>query len=250
VVEACLISREEGDVVKVCGNVEFPNGGEFGEAIARAIDERPVVSIDLSQVESIDSRGLAGLVATYLRARDSGVDIRLADVSQPMTRILQLSGLAPVFGIAPAVIENPGPVPDHTALRRQEWKISESVALAEPELVVELRNMAVEEAVISGFEGDALLDIRLACGEALVNALRHGTSSPGSKIRLRCTSCQKAFVIEVTNSCSESAEEPGFDEESSGLGLKLMKSAMDDVEFTHTESGVRVRMLKWKPEDS
>ncbi len=250
--EACLVSVRDGNILKISGNVDFMSSDKFVEMLAGMIDEERAVTIDLSEVDLIDSRGLSGLVAAYMQARDSGVDIRLSGASDSLSHVLRLSGLAPVFGLAPAVVGIPRQCPDRSTLRRQEWRMTESVTLAEPELVAVLRDMAIEAARETGFDADALLDVRLAAGEALVNALRHGSKSPRSRIRLRCMSCPLALVIEVMDEGSGTGSQPNGDAPagSCGLGTKLIKATMDEVEYPQTKSGFSVRMLKWTAEAS
>jgi len=94
-------------------------------------------------------------------------------------------------------------------------------------------------------------DVKLAVGEALANALKHGHQPGRDKIRLRCMSCDSALVVEVTD------QGPGFDPDEialpdhdelrvGGLGIHLMRSTMDEVEFLFDSEGSRVRMVKWK----
>lgn len=96
-----------------------------------------------------------------------------------------------------------------------------------------------------------MCDIKIAVGEALTNAYRHGSPKKGvSRIEVRCMTCSAAFVVEIQD------EGPSFNPDDTpdpdprklkdhGMGIYLMREAMDVVEFSSTGSGNVVRMVKW-----
>lgn len=61
------------------------------------------LELDLGGVEMIDSAGLGELVLLYLWARASGCEFKLARPSPEICRLLELTNLASVFEIRPAV---------------------------------------------------------------------------------------------------------------------------------------------------
>lgn len=96
-----------------------------------------------------------------------------------------------------------------------------------------------------------LLDVRLACEEAVINAIKHGNkTSPGKTVNISCDVKEGAVVITVED------EGRGFDyqnlpnptEEENvfkgcGRGLFLIHHAMDKVEFN--SSGNKITMTKY-----
>lgn len=114
-----------------------------------------------------------------------------------------------------------------------------------------LRDKAVAVAVEAGVRGDTLCDIQIAVGEALANAFKHGSPQKGSsRIEMCCITCPRAFAVEVRD------EGPPFnpdfvmplDPESMrehGMGIYIMREAMDVVEIETDLPGNRVRMIKW-----
>jgi anti-anti-sigma factor len=242
------INLETGaqQVVRVCGCVDLTNSHEFRSAIETALQNGPQVVIDVSQADMLDSSAISTLGKAYKRAKDIGVNLSLTVSNNLTMRILQLSGLASAFGLCVLKSDVDDDLPiDNPDLRRQDWRITESVAIAEREMVVPLRDVAIMAAREIGMSPESIADIKVALTEALANALFHGSPNPGkSRIGMRCLSCTEAFVLEVTD------EGKGIDADEvaanqTGFGTKLMKAVMDEVEFLRTERGGRVRMIKW-----
>jgi anti-sigma B factor antagonist len=59
--------------------------------------------LDLGGVSYIDSAGLGTLVAAYTSARNSGADIRLANISQKLDDLLNITKLVTVFSVYESV---------------------------------------------------------------------------------------------------------------------------------------------------
>lgn len=237
-------------IISVTGNVDFSNSAELSEVLLRAIGDGRRVVVDLSRVGMLDSSAVACLLTAYGMARDSGLEFALAAASDNVARILYMSGCGGIFALAPVMWQSAPATGDTAVLRRQDWRITESVILAEQELIIPLRDLAVEAAREAEMDEESVADIQLALTEALANAFEHGSPEPGrSKIKLRCLTCGCAFVAEVTDEGSGVDAEilAGTREMAAGnsLGLKLMQRAMDEVEFTRSEQGNCVRLLKW-----
>ncbi len=135
-------------------------------------------------------------------------------------------------------------MPEIADLRRKssidlgKCKTYEYVVASESSMISVLRNKACDAAIEAGAHGDDLCDIQIAVGEALTNAYRHGSPNKDiNKIAMRCIICSNAYVVEI-----EDEGEP-FDPHSTsepdpkmlrdhGMGIYLMRQAMDEVEFT------------------
>jgi anti-sigma regulatory factor (Ser/Thr protein kinase) len=120
----------------------------------------------------------------------------------------------------------------------------------------DIRNVAVARQGIAGFaagcgfsEAD-VSDIRLAAGEALSNAVEHGSMSRPRKISVDCTFDGSVLAIEIRNSgrgftepsdCS--SVEP--DDRGRGFGIFLMRRLMDQVTFSR--NGTVVRLIRRRP---
>lgn len=247
-----VVELQLGDeqVITVKGDVDVSNADEFSRALSRATERGGRVIVDLSMSGLLNSGAISNLVWARQRAENAGCDLILTGLSEDTKRVLQMSGLGPGFGLTLVKMGPDELARDRSELRRQDWRITESVILAEAALIAPLRVMAVAAAREAGLGAESIGDVRLAVTEALENALKHGSPRLGtSKIGLRCMACACAFVVEVTD------EGPGVSAENlrsleasgcdAGLGLRLMEKATDELEFLHDEHGGRVRMLKW-----
>lgn len=129
---------------------------------------------------------------------------------------------------------------------------------AELHHLIEVRDRAAAIASALGFSDRGIEEVRLAVGEAYVNAVRHGScewkggpARAGATILVRILAAGAAVIVEVKDSG------PGFDPalvsllpadelSAGGRGLFFMKIAMDDVDFDFSE-GTLVRMTKRCP---
>lgn len=121
--------------------------------------------------------------------------------------------------------------------------------------------VAVARLTISGiasrmaFNISDIEDIKVAVGEACTNAIEHGcpAGQRDEQITLRCELADEALVITVHDPGD------GFDPQTAtrqyrhgtmtlserGLGMLLIESLMDEVEFSSTPGdGTQVRMVK------
>lgn len=237
--------------VVVKGDVDFRCVEEIRAAISDAIELNPhELAIDLSEAVFCDSSGVGVLIDSREAAEGVGCRLLVRSASRQVLRALQFSGLADIFNLPVLRIESTDDQ-EHTELRTADWDIYEYAALAEPDLVVSLRGLS--NGVVSQLvmDDEKAGDMHLAVGEALVNALRHGSLN-GSKsvIRLRCLTCTGSIVIEV---CDEGEEFDFYGMldadprkcEQMGMGLRIIAGAMDEVDYCHTEKGNRLRMIKW-----
>jgi anti-anti-sigma factor len=84
--------------IMVAGNLDMAAAFPFEtrlDALLAAADV-PAVQVDLAQVEFVDSAGLGALLAVRERATQLGLDLAITRVSDPVRRILDLTGLADI----------------------------------------------------------------------------------------------------------------------------------------------------------
>ncbi|HEY1866950.1 MAG TPA: ATP-binding protein [Candidatus Cybelea sp.] len=117
----------------------------------------------------------------------------------------------------------------------------------------DIRNVALARRSIAGFaaacgfSGDDVSDIRLAVGEALSNAVEHGSGTVARNIIVECTFEDATLVVMIEDSGSTFSEpsvrtsvEP--DHRGRGFGIFLMRRLMDEVTFAR--NGTIVRLVR------
>jgi anti-sigma B factor antagonist len=92
-------TSQDGDAatVRVFGDVDLLSADELQEAVTAAATPTHAVVVDMTEVEFIDSSGLNALVRAAAEIRDKGGSVRLGGMSEPVERIISVSGIAPLF---------------------------------------------------------------------------------------------------------------------------------------------------------
>jgi anti-sigma B factor antagonist len=81
------------------GEVDLSNSAEVRKTILGALKTTPEVKVDLSDVEYIDSSGIAAMVEGLQFANSNGRTFRLTQLSNQVRSILELARLDQVFDI-------------------------------------------------------------------------------------------------------------------------------------------------------
>ena len=100
-----LHTSEAGGAVVVApaGEIDLQHSPRLRKLLMELMLDGRAVVVDMSQVEYIDSSGIASLVEAYQMARRGGGRFTLASVSAPALRVLHLARLDKVFAIADSV---------------------------------------------------------------------------------------------------------------------------------------------------
>ncbi len=91
-------------VVTVVGEVDFTNADEVSGCIEDAVADwqPPSLRVDLAHAAFIDSTGLGALITGYRAATDSGTAFCIVNASAGFQRVLAVTGLCELFGVAVA----------------------------------------------------------------------------------------------------------------------------------------------------
>lgn len=91
-------NTQEISIMKVTGRVDSETAPELDSALANLLSSnRNKIVLDLQAVEYLSSAGLRALVKALKDAQDSGGDLRLASVSEPIEVILRTVGMLQMF---------------------------------------------------------------------------------------------------------------------------------------------------------
>jgi anti-sigma B factor antagonist len=82
-------------VLVMTGTIDVATAAAFDRALTDALDRSPVaLTVDLREVDHLDSHGVRVLVHALRRSRTRGIALRLCvQPDAPILRVIQLSGL-------------------------------------------------------------------------------------------------------------------------------------------------------------
>lgn len=231
-------------VLRVEGDFDSQNVPRVRDALNSALSEGYVnMVLDLTDVDYMDSSALGFLVWADQRLQPVSGRLSLAGASCDVARILELSGL---IGVAPSVVV--APTIEDALSSRSVPSPREAPLWAESfEFPSEARHMSAARARVAeivmplGLADSAIFDIKVAVGEALANAVRHG--SPRGTSDVVCVEV-RAYPERVDVVVSDSGK--GYDGSGpstadefapGGRGVLFMRALMDAVEFSAAAGG-------------
>jgi anti-anti-sigma factor len=239
-------------VVHLDGEVDVAVVPEVREALDASISGgcRNLV-LDLERVSYADSSALGLLVWIDHKLSPRGGKLVLVGANRDVTRVLELSGLV---GMAPSISASST---ISAALEGLElaptaepvlW--SESLTLpARIESLSSIRNRVCELLSTLAIPEASMFDIKVAVGEALANAVRHGSpGGPSDEVRIEVRAYADRVAIQVRDTgCGFDGASACKDDvyASGGRGVMFMRALMDGVEFeVSPEGGTVVTLLK------
>ncbi len=133
------------------------------------------------------------------------------------------------------------------------WRYDEKIE-SHPDNCAKIVHLLLDQLEAFQWENRDIFGIHMAMEEAVMNAIRHGNKCDlDKKVHVLIQICNRKFYSKITD------QGPGFDpgdlpdptleenlEKTSGRGVMLMKSFVDDV--TYNECGNSVELAKQKSE--
>lgn len=212
------------------------------------------VVLDLSGVTYADSSALGLIVWLDRRLQPLGGKLVLAGADRNINRVLELSGLV---GLAPSIVIASDA---EQALCGLELSSVPSEPSWEERLVVPaevarmsgVRTRVCDLMAPLGLGEGAVFDLKVAVGEALANAVRHGSPRGGDDdIHVTVSVFADRVVVTVQDAGSGFDGDPLSGDDvyaSGGRGIMFMRALMDRVEFTQcADGGTLVRLTKRLP---
>lgn len=239
-------------VARVAGDLDVVSTAEVQAALSEALGRGcENVVLDFSRVQYVDSSCMALIVWLDRMLEPRGGKLVLAGANRDVGRVLELSGLlklAPVISTAADEVEALSAIELPAAEGTPMWEERISFRADTAELAA-ARSAVVSLLEALGIPESTLFDIRVAVGEALANAMRHG--SPGGSadvVVVTVEAYDDRVAIEVSDQgCGFDGTLPAEADlyAASGRGVMFMRALMDRVEFTVCDGGgTTVRLEK------
>lgn len=242
-------------VARISGDIDFAMVPELRDALDGVIGESCTnVVIDMAGVTYADSSALGLLVWIDKRLQPYRGKLVLAGADRNVSRVLELSGLiglAPSLHAADSVDEALGGLDGAVEHRPPLW-VERFDAPAVVSGMSGLRSRVVGLLEPLGFPESELFDLKVAVGEALANAVRHG--SPGGErdaIAVEVSAFEDRAEVCVSDTGGGFDGDSTCDEDvyaSGGRGVMFMRALTDAVEFLPCAGGgTKVRLMKRLP---
>jgi anti-anti-sigma factor len=249
------IDRPDTDevcVIHLSGEVDVAAVPEIRRAVDTTMSGgcRDIV-LDLAMVTYADSSALGLLVWIDHRLAPGGGKLVLVGANRDVTRVLELSGLV---GVAPSISASPTVI---SALEGLEMRVEEREELWRHELCIpariedlsEARQEVVEVLRPLGMPETMLFDVKVAVGEALANAVRHGSPhGPQDEVRVEVVAYDDRVVLRVADTgrgFTGEASSSGDVYAAGGRGVMFMRALMDRVQFAvGADGGTTVTLTK------
>lgn len=234
-------------IVRASGELDFASCAEFESVLQRAFDGgRNSVVLHLDELDFVDSCGIRLLIKTALDARKTGRSLHIASITPHLDHVLTLSGFRDLFAVgtqveaAPAIIRTTN-IEDHCF----------SVP-GLPGTCRQVRNEVAEFAREIGFDQTAIDDVKLAVGEAISNAVRHGAVCDSS-IDVQCRDHGGVLTVVIRYPSSvfdpDSVPAPTFSSApEGGMGIHFMKLVMDRVDYEFKDGCTELTIEKRRPQ--
>jgi len=242
-------------IARVSGDIDLSAVPELREAVDSAVARgcRVLVS-DLTEVTYMDSSALAFLVWADRRLEPLAGRLVLAGANEDVTRIIELSGLigaVPTVSAASSVDEAISSVQIPHEVFDAELVVAFSFP-ADASSMGGVRSRIGEIVAPFGLPESSQFDLKVAVGEALANAVRHGSPrGSADEVGVEVRVFPDRVVVTVSDSGYGFTGEAVADSDvyaSNGRGVLFMRALADSVEFDRTVAGgTLVRLAKRRP---
>lgn len=214
-------------VVRASGELDHANCAEFESILQRTLGSHEIIVLALDEITFIDSCGLRVLIKAAVDAGKAGCKLHIASMTPQLDHVLTVSGFRDLFGVDLITEKPPKAIPSD---RDYCFELP-----GVPDTCRRVRNEVAAFARGMGFSDTGVDDIKLAVGEAVSNAIRHGSVCDDS-IEVKCHNHNDALRVTLRYPSTEfdpdSIPPPTYSSApEGGMGIYFMKLVMDHVDY-------------------
>jgi serine/threonine-protein kinase RsbW len=247
------VDIEHSSLVRLAGEVDM-SGCEAVTDVMSGLLEWGCASprVDLAGVRFMDTSGLRTVLEWREEFHRNDLNFEVVSVNPAVKRLFESAGLSEVICQSeeccePVAVERE-PITDCAAVVG-DWAIRSFSVAATLRSCKTVRDRVDEIAAGIPFSVEERGDIKVAVGEAMTNAVRHGSRSDVDRVSIQCMASNNALVVEVSDGGpgfdlgnAAGVTEPGTMIEG-GMGITCMRRSVDEVTF-HFGHGTTVTLVK------
>jgi serine/threonine-protein kinase RsbW len=248
------VDIKHSPLVKLTGDVDSAGSENMADVLMELHQSGCAAPrFDLSEVSFMDSAGLMAVIQWCRQFQDKEGDLEVVSVNPLVRRLFEIAGYTHVIhgseerSIQPPPVRHP--ITDCMA-STADWEIRSFSVPARLDSCKIVRDRISQTMVAMSFSEEDKCDVKLAVGEAISNAIRHGAcEKPWETVTVRTLATAHKLVVEITdpgdgfnlNEATNSSLDTGLPE--GNMGIKCMQHCMDEVSF-HFSPGTTVRLIK------
>ena len=230
------------------GTADHESIGDVVEVVERLAGQHDgCISLDLGEVDQIEPSAMEALAESALLLRERRKRLRLKRASGPVSSLLDVLNLSGLFCIQH---ERAGECsPAGCQIASEPWETAVFTLPCSIEHGSQVRARVDQVAEAAGFGQASRDDIMLAVGEAVANAVQHGSTPEGGSFTVSCMATSEKLCVTVSD------RGPGFCPDDlptleeallleRGRGIHCMNAVMVEVSFLF-DGGTAVRMVKY-----
>lgn len=231
--------------IEVNGRADHSNIAGLAGEINRLADEFGCcVSLDFAGVEDVDAAALEGIAEIASALRPRGQRLHLKSASKSVQTLIEKLFLFDLF-----CFERDCCGRQTCDASQRMWSVDVFSLPCSMSYCQEARTRVGRVASEVGFSDCLCSDVVLAVGEAVTNAITHGSAcNREDSFSVVCVATSEKLSVSVSDHgqgfCPDDL--PSFEDAllaEHGRGIYCMRSVMDEVSF-HFDAGTTVRMVK------
>ncbi len=241
-------------IVRLAGEVDMTGCERVSDVLSEVLGAGSTCPrVDLAGVSFMDTTGLRSLLDWRERFIMRNCSLEVVSINPLVRKVFEVAGQTEIIHksaeFSPPIVSDAHPITDCAAVTedRAIASFTVSASLRYGKIV---RNRVAEMGGLGLFSDEELADLKLAVGEALTNAVRHGSCLPSATVAVRCITSSDKLTVEISD------EGPGFDPDcvlqahsggeplEHGRGITFMKTMVDEVLFDFSR-GTTVTLVKY-----